>query len=232
MEKEIKGKIVEIFHSIQGEGKYVGQRHIFVRLAGCNIGACSYCDTDYAAQSEMTAEEVVKNILLLRKKEDIRTISVTGGEPLVQDEFLENVLKLLSSEGVKILLETNGTMPEAFERIKTYVDIVSIDIKLPSSCSGKSYWSQHTEFLQRASEKDLYIKVVVGKETEGKEFSRAIDCVRKIDKAIPFFIQPESDIDGKCRITEEKLVDLFKLANKSLLEVRVMPQIHKILNVP
>ena len=40
--------IIEIFSSIQGEGKYVGCRQVFLRLEGCNLN-CTYCDTDSKA---------------------------------------------------------------------------------------------------------------------------------------------------------------------------------------
>ncbi len=83
-------KICEIFESIQGEGLAVGQKHLFIRLFGCNL-KCKYCDTD-------NFEE--KNVIKLTKSalyEEIldygaQIISFTGGEPLLQSDFLRDFL--------------------------------------------------------------------------------------------------------------------------------------------
>ena len=78
--------IKEIFTSIQGEGPYVGQKHIFVRFCRCNLN-CKYCDTDFDIKnskkySPFALFDLLKNI-------DANTISFTGGEPLMELEFLE-----------------------------------------------------------------------------------------------------------------------------------------------
>ena len=79
-----KLKIVEIFDSIDGEGKRTGQPCTFIRLAGCNL-RCSYCDTLYAlfgekeecVYEEMSVQEIMKRVNPLYKR-----VTLTGGEPL------------------------------------------------------------------------------------------------------------------------------------------------------
>ena len=125
----MKAPIIEIFSSFQGEGLFIGQRQIFVRFAGCNLN-CSYCDTNDSKSEKsgklMTVDEVLAAIENVRTP-DCHVISFTGGEPSLYPEFINEVAR---QTDLKILLETNGTLPEKIDSIEK-LDIVSLDIKLP-----------------------------------------------------------------------------------------------------
>ena len=119
-------QVSEIFHSIQGETLYAGRPCAFVRLAGCNLD-CSYCDTRYAREGGTTVsiDEIVRQVA----ERSVRLVTVTGGEPLVQDETPELVKRFVSS-GYTVLVETNGSLdigviPEEAVRI--------VDMKCPDS---------------------------------------------------------------------------------------------------
>ena len=96
----------EIFYSLQGEGTRMGTPTVFLRLAGCNLH-CSWCDTKYSWKKglSMPAEEVVPRIMA----HDCRALVITGGEPLMQQEALEQLLALLPQD-MFIEMETNGTL--------------------------------------------------------------------------------------------------------------------------
>lgn len=78
-------KVIENFHSIQGEGPYAGTPSYFIRFSGCSL-ACPYCDTKYAWNKEKgkdlkeVSAEIVNDI---RKNLKTNHIVFTGGEPLL-----------------------------------------------------------------------------------------------------------------------------------------------------
>jgi len=100
-------KVSEIFVSIQGEGRFMGQPCIFLRLYGCNL-RCSSCDTKYAIHgnydkySTIGLANTLPSILVKR-------VVVTGGEPLLQKSELLDLVDMLSKDKI-FLLETNGTI--------------------------------------------------------------------------------------------------------------------------
>lgn len=95
--------IVEIFHSVQGEGFHAGIPHIFVRFGSCNL-RCSWCDTDFDTYSNMTAIDILGEIL----KFNCKRIIFTGGEPMLQDLWPLN--RLLKRRGYALSIESNGTI--------------------------------------------------------------------------------------------------------------------------
>ena len=99
-------KVNEIFNSFQGEGVYAGTPATFLRLSGCNLN-CSFCDTDFKDYDELTVS-MVKNIIvetMEKYKTDI--LVITGGEPLLQ---YDEVNQLINQLNYKVQVETNGTI--------------------------------------------------------------------------------------------------------------------------
>lgn len=227
--------LIEIFSSIQGEGKYIGCRQIFVRFANCNLN-CAYCDTDFKPKefcnvenfgkikNPVTSEklaEIIKNFNLQTKH---HSISFTGGEPLLNADFIYEISKLVEQ---KIFLETNGTLYKELEKIISALDIISTDIKLPS-VTDKNYFDLHKKFIEIARQKDLYIKIVVSNETSEDEFISALDL---IPKNILLIIQPVTPVNNVKIASAEKILYFQSLALKKLSDVRVIPQSHKIMGV-
>ena len=112
-------RINEIFYSLQGEGYHTGTPAVFVRFSGCNL-RCPFCDTDFAAYTEMTAEQIVKQINALTPQPSTfnpqlstlntklsTLIVLTGGEPALQAD--EALVSALHATGMTVCIETNGT---------------------------------------------------------------------------------------------------------------------------
>lgn len=96
-------KIVEIFHSVQGEGARAGIPHVFIRFGKCNL-ACEWCDTDFETYEEMNVEEIVKIV----KKYNCNKVIYTGGEPMLND--LWPISRELKKLGIELSCESNGTI--------------------------------------------------------------------------------------------------------------------------
>lgn len=220
-----KAKITEIFNSIQGEGVYVGQMQTFIRFYGCNL-KCAFCDEDMkSAFKEWTVKNIIKHIT----KDSYKAISLTGGEPLLQVRFLKELLPELKTRNFNIYLETNGILKDNLLEVIDFIDIISMDIKLPSSTASGQYWKEHKEFLKIAGSKKTFVKVIVTKKTNYEDIKKAVKLVAEADKGIPFILQPAT-LKGKIEPIDyfEKF---YKIASSGLDNVRIIPQIHKILGV-
>jgi 7-carboxy-7-deazaguanine synthase len=99
-------RITEIFHSLQGESRTVGLPTVFVRLTGCPL-RCGYCDTEYAFKGGEWLE--IDAILAQVAEYGARYVTVTGGEPLAQQDCLE-LLTRLCDAGYEVSLETSGAL--------------------------------------------------------------------------------------------------------------------------
>ena len=249
---EQNANIVEIFSSAQGEGLYIGYKQIFIRFAGCNL-SCNFCDTDFkpkdTAKIELNAGkedfEWVKNpldkdtIFYYLKKLDIskklhHSISLTGGEPLLQIDFLKDFLTdNFAKHKYKIYLETNGTLYEDFNKIVKLIDIVSMDIKIPSSAKNKEeLWQKHKKFLDvyvenKKSKIELFVKVVVNENFSDEELYNIIWCLSSSEADVPVIIQPQSNNPP----AGSQLLEWQSRLLKHINVVRIIPQAHKILGV-
>lgn len=235
--------VIEIFSSIQGEGLYVGARQLFVRLPGCNLN-CAYCDTKEShdtpavcrmetragSRSFATTENPVDGQFLADKIREMldtvphQAISVTGGEPLLHP----SVIRDLAQFRVPIYLETNGTCWEALREVMTAVDIISMDIKLPS-ITGKAYWDEHEIFLNTAKEKEVFVKMVLSAKTTDEEFMRAVSMIERADDSIVLILQPVTPIGNIEPIDADSVLRYQEMALAHLKDVRVIPQTHKFL---
>ena len=108
-------KINEIFFSIQGEGKWTGLPNVFIRTTGCNL-RCSYCDTKYAYTNgkEMIFDEILKKI----SNFSCKNVCITGGEPLEQEEFLENLAKESGRKLTRLFPNLRISQKHAFNSLK------------------------------------------------------------------------------------------------------------------
>lgn len=233
--------VIEIFSSVQGEGLYVGYRQAFLRLEDCNLH-CRYCDTAHErgghpvcrvqmdvdepvfrdVPNPLSAQAAADYLAVYTKAVPHQAVSLTGGEPLLHPAYIRELASLLTTP---LLLETNGTLPEALERVLPAVDIVSMDIKLPS-LTGQDVWAIQRAFLRVAREKEVYVKIVVGGEVSLVELERAFALVAGVDSRIPLILQPVTPFGGVTAPEPSFMLKAQRQALDVLRQVRVIPQTH------
>ena len=222
----MKGKIAEVFQSIQGEGLYIGEKQIFVRFSDCNLN-CKFCDTRLSRFREYETGELFEELKIY--DDPVHSISFTGGEPLLQNDFLKEVLRLTQENGFKNYLDTNGTLADELEETIDYLDIVAMDLKLPSSTGLDNFWDAHRRFLKIASRREVFLKAVICESTEKKDLAEALDLIKETNRYVVLVLQPDSNA-GYNRINE-KLEGFRDLCIDSGVTTCIIPQIHKIVGV-
>jgi organic radical activating enzyme len=221
--------VFEIFKSRQGEGLLVGDPHIFIRLGGCNL-VCDYCDTPdsipFKSGKELDLETVLARVDELSGEDPAPTVSLTGGEPLAQVAFLEELLPRLRARGAKIYLETNGTLPKALAKVVDHCDWIAMDFK-PESSTGRDLWEAHRWFLEIAGNK-AFVKMVLTDQTSEAEFRRGVELIALLRPAMPLVLQPATAQAGVQSIPLARLTVWWAWAAQRLKDVRICPQIHRL----
>ena len=143
--------------------------------------------------------------------------------------FLKKVLPALKHKGFIIYLETNGILRNKLLEIIDFLDIISMDIKLPSSTGRRAYWKAHTDFLEEAARKEVFVKSVITNKTLLADVKKAVFIIEKVSKDIFFILQPVT-IDNKIQGIKSAQ-DFLDMANTRLNNVRLIPQVHKILEL-
>ena len=242
----MRENIIEIFSSIQGEGKYVGCRQIFVRLEGCNLD-CTYCDTENEIgrhphcmveeragshelvlyENPLSAEQAAEIVARLAGDVPHHALSITGGEPLLHVPFIK---ELAAHINLPVFLETNGTLDKALAACIDCISHISMDIKLPDVLSAP-VWEAHTRFLRVACAKDVYVKVVIAAQTHAEDVERAARLIAEIAPATLLVLQPVTPYGSCTAPTPAALFELQRLALRRLPDVRIIPQTHRMMRL-
>lgn len=213
-------KVVEIFDSIEGEGKRTGKTATFIRLAGCNL-RCNYCDTLYAlfdedepcSYVEMSIGQIIEKI-----NPNYKRVTITGGEPLIHKD-IDELIRCLSEIGCEINIETNGTVNT--QKYIHYNNVfVTIDYKLQSS--GECEKMPWENFINLKST-DV-IKFVIGSEEDIDEMKQIVLKLKGIydKKSMPqLYTGAVFDKIEPCKIVESLV------SSDELSDVVFQLQIHK-----
>ena len=157
-------KISEIFKSIQGEGTNAGKPSIFLRTAECNL-KCTWCDTKYTWDwknfdySKEVKEISIKEIREIIERFHLRHLVITGGEPLMQQDDLAELLVFLKPE-FYVEIETNGTiLPN--NALSALVDQWNVSPKTKNSGNPLEMCEDNECYAFFSKQKNCYFKYVV-----------------------------------------------------------------------
>lgn len=243
--------VSELFVSFQGEGLHAGRRQLFVRFGGCPL-RCRWCDTPGSLVPAPTCRVLgpdgthrrpnpvtvaaLDGLIdgLMAAAPPLHALAVTGGEPLAQVDFLVEWLGTRPHR-LPVLLETAGILPARLERVLPHVAIVSLDVKCPSNTGERALWDEHAECLRRAvaAGREVYVKMPVDDGTAPDEVARGARLVAEVDPRVPLYLTPLTPAQGTTlQIGMAGLEQLHALASRHHPDVRVLPQLHKVLGIP
>lgn len=212
-------RVSEIFASIEGEGIRAGYPAIFIRLFGCNI-RCTYCDSQYACTGndykEMTVQDIVNAVHEFDDQYHISRVTLTGGEPLLQEPEVYELIEVLTTQDYEINIETNGAV--SIQNVMTTGDpeniIVTMDWKSVSSGMSEFMLVDNLQYLRKQD----VLKFVVG---TNEDLDQMLSVLNRFpDLPCSIFVSPVFGQISPATIVE------YMLSHK-LSDVRIQIQIHK-----
>ncbi len=204
----------EIYETIQGEGLLAGTPSLFIRIQGCNL-RCPWCDQPEALEFGKGRNVSVDDIVARARASPFRHAVITGGEPFTEPN-LGRLVKGLLDEGFSVQIETNGTLWSE--------DIEEVADRIHITCSPKGVadFFVHPKILKHAKELKFVVDDAFTEEVLLKERFR-----KHLEKGL-VVLQPESNREEMI----SKALSIQRSLSRMGFNLRVIPQIHKLLGLP
>ncbi len=247
-----RAALIEIFDSIQGEGRHVGVPMAFVRVATCPL-RCSYCDTPHSyvagpqftvaardgvrsVQNPVSAAVAAEGVLAtLTSSRRPHPVSATGGEPLVYPEFLRDLGDALGPAH-PLHLETAALDARALRTVLPVLRHLSADYKLPETIGGVDRRADHVACVEAALARggvSIDVKVVLTPGVATASLVAALAALTPFRAGILLVLQPVTPFGAeRAPLPPTRLAEFARIALDAGFDVRVLPQVHKVLAVP
>jgi len=263
-EAKQRAPLIEVFASVQGEGRHVGEPTVFVRTATCPL-RCLYCDTpeSYEAAARFPvrmgrrqqlepnpvtgsrAAELVGLVLAANPQHARPLVSLTGGEPLEFPGFVREFGLALRESGARLHLETAAIEPDGLAVCVDAIEHLSADYKLPGTLGAPvggpapeadgSYGERHRQCCEIAlrSGATVDIKLVLTDAVTDAAVERALERLAPVRQQVQLILQPVTPFGAIERsASPADLVGVLQMAVAAGFEVRLLPQVHKMLQLP
>ena len=221
-----------------------------VFLNGCRL-RCKYCHNPEMwnlDEYNYTASELARKIIRNKNyfKRNNGGVTFSGGEPLLQDDFIIEVSKILKKDNIHIALDTAGVGRGNYTKVLKYVDLVLLDIKHTDKSEYKKLTGyEMDEFLSfvdelNKSKKKVWIRQVVvpGLMDSDEYIDSLVDLLKKINNIErvdflpyhklgsekytklgiknPYKNMPEMD-KKKCDKLYNKFISKYKMINTNII---------------
>jgi organic radical activating enzyme len=188
--------IQEIFPTLQGEGPFVGQGAIFIRLGGCNL-KCNFCDTEFDNFKNFSLTEILQKVVEFSKNSQGKIVRklvvITGGEPMRQP--IEKLCKELILLKFLVQIETNGTI---FRELPSEVKIIC-----SPKISNHKYHILRPDILQKIDA----LKFIISASDE--DYSVVGEVGQASRNELSIYVQPMDEYDQeKNQKNLQKCLDL------------------------
>ena len=222
----------EIFHTIQGEGKSIGKPSIFVRTSLCNLH-CIWCDTDYTwnwkgtsfkhihdslpgyskfSKEEYLIELPIEGIVKEVQGINCKNIVLTGGEPLLQQDDLQQLMATLKRQdnNYRFEVETNGTLIPS-DKFNQYVEQYNVSPKLQNSNNSLKLRARENALHYFAQNDKAVFKFVL---TNPDDLDEILGLIEKYQiKPETVYLMPEGQTEEKLRLKQQWLIEVCKQYN-------------------
>lgn len=242
LEEHEQVQLNELFVSIEGEGIFAGTKTLFVRFSGCHL-RCYWCDTKYSlspSSGKSYSINDAKNLITKYLQPNIYKVNFTGGEPLLQPVPLIALADFVKNElNIRTYLESSCYDWKRFESVLPYFDICKIEFKTSDSkVIDPEYYDnllqnelKCLELALSKTSKITFIKIVFTNSTTGSEIRNLATKIFRcpnINNLRGVTLQPSYQFDSP---TNDKVLKMYDELYKFYKEVRVIPQMHKLLGM-
>lgn len=214
-----------IFHTIQGEGRYIGTPSTFIRLSGCNL-RCTWrntdntitcCDTPYSSFEPENYQQTIADAISQIQQINCHYVVITGGEPFLQPHAI-TLINQLVKQGYHVTVETNGTILSVDR-----AQFLSISPKLASSCTPTApHYRQHQQqrlnpaILAKLVTRPHQLKFVVNSPGDIEEIEAIIAELKQRNGHYDedsIYLMPQGDTAPQLHAKLPWLIDIAKTKN-------------------